>query len=94
MSEQQGNSQTHLAKIDTKPQEKGFFQSRFWLRMGGYWESLGRWLPTRIAGGVLMVEVTKRVAAPTRPGAPATKRRPMRVLEGLTGPDPKPARST
>lgn len=79
----------HVAALFMPPS-----QSRFWLRMGVYWESLGRWLPTRIAGGVLIVEVTKRVAAPTRPGAPATKRRPMRVLEGLTSPDPKPARST
>jgi len=61
-------------------------RSRFWLRTGAFWEKLGRKISTRIAGGVLLVEVTKRVAAPTGPTNPEPVRRPLRVLNGLAKP--------
>lgn len=40
----------------------------FWLRSGDLMEKMGRSLPTRFAGGVLLVEAGKTHPAPTRPG--------------------------
>lgn len=57
-------------------------ESRFWLKSSNFWESFGRALPW-LAGGVLMVEASKQVYAPTRGGLGAKVRRPMRVLEGV-----------
>ncbi|MFC7705336.1 class I SAM-dependent methyltransferase [Plastorhodobacter daqingensis] len=64
---------------------------RFWLRTAQMWESIGQRLPTRIAGGVLMVEASKQVYAPTRPGLKAAIGRPLRVLDGLPQPGAQPA---
>ena len=64
----------------------------FWLRIGATLERAGRRLPTAIAGGILMIEVSKRVHAPIRPGLPEAVRRPLEVLEGIAAPDAKPAR--
>ena len=61
---------------------------RFWLRMGNLAERLGRRLPVIMAGGVLIVEVTKQVPAPTRPGLAERVKRPLRVLEGIAAPEP------
>lgn len=63
----------------------------FWLKTGQMWERLGRKVSNRFAGGVLMVEVTKQVPAPPRPGLPEAVRRPLRVLDGLKSPEAKPA---
>ena len=41
--------------------------------------------------GVLMVEASKQVYAPTRGGLAAVVRRPLRVLEGVGQPAPQPA---
>ena len=38
-----------------------------------------------------MVEVSKRVHAPQRPGLSEAVRRPLEVLEGIKKPDTKPA---
>ena len=65
------------------------FSRRFWLKTGGFWEKTGRRLSMRFAGGVLIVEATKRTKAPTG-GLKERVRRPLRVLEGLAKPDPKP----
>jgi hypothetical protein len=54
------------------------------------WEGVGRKLSSRYAGGVLIVEATKQVSAPTKPGLPEAVRRPLRVLDGLTQPEAKP----
>ncbi len=64
--------------------------TRFWLRSANFWESFGRRMPW-LAGGVLMVEVTKQVAAPTRGGLGAVVRRPLRALEGVGKGSPEPA---
>lgn len=56
--------------------------TRFWLRTADFWEAVGRKMPW-LAGGVLMVEASKQVYAPTRGGLPAAVRRPLRVLEGV-----------
>ena len=64
-------------------------QRRFWLRTSAFWERLGRSVPW-LAGGVLMVEASKQVYAPTRGGLGAMVRRPLKVLEGLPAPLPTP----
>lgn len=64
-------------------------QGRFWLRTSPFWEWLGRSAPW-LAGGVLMVEASKQVYAPTRGGLGAMVRRPLKVLEGLPSPQPVP----
>jgi SAM-dependent methyltransferase len=65
-------------------------QGRFWLRTAEMWESVGRRAPW-LAGGVLMVEASKQVYAPTRGGLGAVVRRPLKVLEGVGQPVPGPA---
>ncbi len=63
--------------------------ARFWLRTADFWEGLGRRAPW-LAGGVLMVEASKQVYAPTRGGLGAVVRRPLKVLEGVVRPVPAP----
>lgn len=75
----------HVAALFQPPAHQ-----RFWLKTAGLWESLGRRMPTGLAGGVLMVEASKQVYAPTR-GLPDTVRRPVAVVPGLAQPAPKPA---
>jgi len=62
--------------------------TRFWLRTGRMWESIGRSLPAKLAGGVLVVEASKQIPAPRRPGLGARVKRPLSVLEGLGLPEP------
>jgi len=61
-------------------------EARFWLRTAAMWEGAGARLSTRLAGGVLMMEVSKQVHAPKRPGLSAAVRKPLRALEGLPAP--------
>jgi SAM-dependent methyltransferase len=63
---------------------------RGWRRLANAIESAGRYLPVFAAGGVLMVEVTKQVPQPKRPGLADAVKRPLRVLEGMGGPVVKP----
>ncbi|TKA95888.1 class I SAM-dependent methyltransferase [Cereibacter changlensis] len=63
---------------------------RFWLKTAEFWESGGRRFAPWLAGGVLMVEASKQVYAPTRGGLREAVRRPLRVLEGLPQPLPAP----
>jgi SAM-dependent methyltransferase len=76
----------HRAALFFPPSEKPF-----WRRMTQTWEKVGNRLSRQIAGGVLMVEVSKQIPAPTRPGLGAMVRRPLVVLEGLTAPASEPA---
>jgi SAM-dependent methyltransferase len=64
-------------------------QRRFWLRTAGFWEKVGRRLSPMLSGGVLMVEASKQVYAPTRPGLREAVGRPLRVLEGVGQPVPE-----
>ena len=57
--------------------------SRFWLRTADFWERMGRKMGPVVAGGVLIVEVSKQVYAPTRGGLKAAVRKPLKVLEGI-----------
>ena len=75
----------HLAALYAPPAQRGF-----WLRSADMWERMGRRVSSQLAGGVLMVEATKQLNPSLRPGLRVTERRPLRVLEGLPVPDPRP----
>jgi SAM-dependent methyltransferase len=75
----------HLSALFVPPSER-----RFWLRTAQFWEGSGsRFLPW-LVGGVLMVEASKQVYAPTRGGLRAAVRRPLKALEGVGQPMPVP----
>lgn len=76
----------HVAALYAPPSAK-----RFWLRTAAFWESAGRRFAPWIAGGVLMVEASKQVYAPTRGGLGAVVRKPLRVWEGVGQGAPEPA---
>ncbi|MEI4234419.1 methyltransferase domain-containing protein [Roseovarius sp. D22-M7] len=52
----------------------------FWRKTAGVWERLGARLTLAMAGGVLIVEATKRVQAPGGPGLREKVRKPLGVL--------------
>jgi SAM-dependent methyltransferase len=81
-------AERHLAALFQPPSTK-----RFWMKTGGMWERLGKKLSSNMAGGVLMLEVAKQVPAPPRRGLSEAVRRPLKVLDGITQPAPKPAMS-
>ena len=76
---------SHAASLYHPPSSK-----KFWLKTSGFWEKIGGHVSNRFAGGVLLVEVTKQVPAPPRTGLPEAIRRPLRVLDGIKAPEPKP----
>ncbi|MGB3277932.1 MAG: methyltransferase domain-containing protein [Pseudorhodobacter sp.] len=63
----------------------------FWLRTSEFFERNGRRFSPFLAGGVLMVEVSKQHRAPVQGGLGAVVRRPLRVLEGMGQGKPEPA---
>lgn len=71
----------HLTTLYQPPSER-----RFWRKTAGMWERLGGSMHLFAAGGVLMVEATKRVQAPSGPGLRETVRKPLEALN----PKPKP----
>ena len=75
--------QTHVTALYQPP-----FSTRFWRRMGPVWETIGRSIPAWKGGGVLMVEVSKQVPRPARPGLGQIISKPVAVWDGLA----KPAR--
>ncbi|MCI2395276.1 methyltransferase domain-containing protein [Aliiroseovarius sediminis] len=78
----------HLSALHQPPSSK-----RFWLKTGNFWERVGVQLPLIPAGGVLMVEVSKQIPAPKRPGLAQAVKRPLKVLGGLGAPEPSASRS-
>lgn len=74
----------HVAALFQPPSQR-----RFWLKTGPIWEKTGRRVSTALAGGVLIVEVTKQVYARPK-GVKEAVRQPLRVLEGLKVPEVKP----
>jgi SAM-dependent methyltransferase len=72
----------HSAALYQPPSHK-----RFWLKTGPMWERIGQGAP-RMAGGVLLVEVSKQVRGQNRPGLPQAVKRPLGVLGGLGAPEP------
>ena len=57
---------------------------RVWRKTAGLLEKIGYNLPVVAAGGVLMIEVSKQMAAPTRSGLTEVVKRKVRALEGIT----------
>ncbi|MFD1508822.1 class I SAM-dependent methyltransferase [Lacimonas salitolerans] len=70
----------HVATLYQPPSRR-----RFWRKTAAFWEKTGRSLPLVMAGGVLMVEASKRVPAPTG-GLTEAVRRPLDVLDGFGKP--------
>jgi SAM-dependent methyltransferase len=75
----------HGAALFQPPSER-----RFWLKTGGIWEGMGRRVSKSVAGGVLIVEASKQLEAPRRPGLPVAVRRPLRILDGIAQPGAEP----
>lgn len=75
----------HMAALFQPPSKKPF-----WMKTGAMWEKVGRRVSNGIAGGVLISEVVKQVPAPPRRGLPEAVRKPLRVLDGIAQPAPKP----
>lgn len=71
----------HVAALFAPPSH-----ARYWLKSAEMVEKMGRRLSSYYAGGVIMVEASKQVYAPTRPGLAERVRRPLRVLEGAPQP--------
>jgi hypothetical protein len=63
---------------------------KLWRKSANFFERVGHNIPVVAAGGVLIVEVSKQMAAPTRPGLTEAVRRPLKALEGIAKPKPKP----
>lgn len=61
---------------------------RFWLKTGPMWERTGRRMAMARAGGVLMLEASKQVPKPRRPGLGERVKKPLSVLDGLGVPEP------
>lgn len=76
----------HLSTLYQPPSH-----NRVWRRSARFMEKAGRRIPVFAAGGVLVVEASKQVPQPRRPGLGEAVKRPLRVLEGLAGPAPEPA---
>ena len=76
----------HVAALFQPPSEQ-----QFWLKAGALMEQVGRRISGSFAGGVLLVEVSKQVAASPGSGIREQSRRPLRVLKGLAVPEAKPA---
>jgi SAM-dependent methyltransferase len=66
--------------------------TKFWMRTSEMLERLGQRMPDLRAGGVIMLEVSKQMPAPTRPGLAERVRRPLRMLEPSL-PEAEPART-
>lgn len=59
---------------------------RFWLKAGPLCENIGRSMPSAIAGGALLVEVSKRVQPPRGASVKSFAKRPIKALDGLAKP--------
>lgn len=67
----------HAAALYAPPSEK-----RFWLKSSGLVERTCQNMSAVLAGGVFLVEVSKKVFQPSKPEPARALRRPLRVLEG------------
>jgi len=76
----------HDSALFAPPSDK-----RFWLRTAPMWERTGGRVKRMMAGGVLILEVSKQVHAPLRPGLKAVVRKPLQALEALPKPAAEPA---
>ncbi|MEJ6397540.1 class I SAM-dependent methyltransferase [Yoonia sp. 208BN28-4] len=67
-------------------------EKRIWRKASGLMERVGHNIPVFAAGGVLIVEASKQIPAPRKPGLTARVRNPLRALEGIASGRPEPAR--
>ncbi len=74
-------SERHRAALFAPPSH-----ARFWLKSAEVVERMGRKLSSYYAGGVIMLEVSKQVHAPTRAGLAERVRRPLRILDSAPQP--------
>lgn len=63
-------------------------QKRFWRKTGQFWEGFGRAVSPVLSGGVLIVEVSKRVHAPGGTAVRDAVRKPLSVLAPKAKPAP------
>lgn len=75
----------HRAALFAPPSHK-----RFWLKTSAMLEKAGRQVSAYYAGGVIMVEATKRIYRPAGPGLEEVVSRPLRVLDALPGSTAEP----
>lgn len=71
----------HAAALYQMPSPK-----RFWLKSGALFERVGARLPTILAGGVFLVEATKRVQPPQGTLVGKAAKRPAKALAGVAKP--------
>lgn len=71
----------HGAALYQPPSER-----RFWLKSGALCEKIGSRVPSVVAGGVLVVEVSKRVQPPRGTIVKDFAKRPIKALDGLAEP--------
>ncbi|WP_415183399.1 methyltransferase domain-containing protein [Phaeovulum sp.] len=76
----------HAAALYIPPSHR-----RFWLRSAPMWERMGSRVSGLLAAGVVMLEVSKQIHSPRRPGLGARVRKPLSVLEGAVRPVADPA---
>ncbi|MEL6204896.1 MAG: methyltransferase domain-containing protein [Pseudomonadota bacterium] len=67
-------------------------QGRFWLRSAGWIERVGKRVSNSLAGGVFLVEARKDQHMPGGAAVKDAVPSPLRILDGVTAPHPKPAR--
>lgn len=86
-----GQLETQLRKHDFLPEQQAAAlyqlpsQRRFWQKAGPLFEQVGRGMPTFIAGGAIMLEVSKRVLSGKGEPARPRKRR-IEALDGIAKP--------
>lgn len=66
---------------------------KIWRNVAGFLETVGHKMPLIRGGGVLMVEVSKQMAAPVGPGLREAVKRPLKALEGMGKPVAEPVGS-
>lgn len=71
----------HAAALYIPPSHR-----RFWLQSAPMWERMGGRVSGLLAAGVVMLEVSKQLHAPRRPGLGARVRKPLSILEGSARP--------
>jgi SAM-dependent methyltransferase len=86
LREQGFTPERHETALFTPPSHR-----RFWVQSAPMWERMGGRVRRILASGVLMIEVSKQVHAPLRPGLRAVVRRPLIALEALPKPAAEPA---
>jgi len=78
----------HMAALFVPPKE-----SRFWLKSAGWIERVGGRLSNSLAGGVYLVEASRERQTPGGAAVKDAVPSPLRILDGVVAPQPKPARA-